>query len=671
MFRNKSYLIPTLLLAIFISACQLSLPEENITKNIEDLQVSKNFDFSTSHTYGLNILVTDENGATLPHIPITIYSAPIENGGQKIAYGWTDEMGYFSRELKIPNTREALFAYSSSAAIERTQIISLPELSGELEFIWGSGPSIPKVVKRLSSDAFTCETGFYQVIYDTLKKLDIATGKYIKVGVASDRYNAIGYNPIDNYIYGVKMLDGKARLWKFGTSGTEQDLGVISGYSASNAYKGDFGLDGFLYLPIYSGGNWQLAKVDVTANPPIATTQNISSINNVDDCHDFAYNPIQEKFYGLTKSGKLAVLDQNNLTIQYIADYSSTTGSGPFGAVWSNLAGHIYYSKNTNGKIYQIEMDSTTGNPLGITFLLNGDAAGNNDGCSCALATAPFDDSDDDEVLDGMDAFPRDSTLAFQEFTPEQDAYGTLSFEDQWPEKGDFDFNDLVIDYNVETAKDPRGMIAYIKLKLKVRAIGASYKQGFGISFEGLLPSQIDSVSGTETTGISLLPNGLEASQSKAVVVIYDDGHGLFGLPNGNFINTTGSGPSLPSYEMEVTLHLNRTVESYGQFNPFLFTRGERGREVHLKNFPPTDLVNNELFGSSSDRSDTGSGIYYQDNQGLPWAIDLAEGMDYPEEKAPITLAYPFFYDWVVSEGINHKDWYLEAKAVISNVYGR
>ncbi|MEO0898227.1 MAG: LruC domain-containing protein [Bacteroidota bacterium] len=661
---------PLAFLVLLLTSCQLSLPEPTTDRSMDDFLVSSEFDFSTTHNISLNILVKDNQGNTLPHMPITLYSAPIEKGGEKISYGWTDEQGYFSRDLRIPTTREQVFAYSSSAAIVRSQIIDLIPSSGEMDFVWGTAPTVPTTFNRVANSAFECETGFYQVVYDTLKKLDIATGKYIRIGRSGvGNYNGIGFNPVDNYIYGVRTSGNGAELYKFGTNGVATSLGIISGYNANNAYKGDFGTDGFLYLPVHSGGNWTVAKVDVTSSPPSATMHTLTTLTSVDDCHDFAYNPIQNKFHGITKSGKLAELDFDNLTIKTLADYKSTTGNGPFGAVWSNQAGHVYFSKNSNGKIYQIELDSDTGSPLGISFLLDGDAANNNDGCSCALATAPFDDSDDDEVLDGMDAFPRDSSLAFQDFTPDEGIFGTLSFEDQWPGKGDFDFNDCVIDYNFETARDPQGMIAYIKIKLILKAIGASYKQGFGISFDGLLPTHVDSVSGTQGTEASLLANGLEANQSKAVIIVYDNGHELFDQPTGTFINTTLDGNVFPHKEMEITIHVNRSIGSYGEFNPFIFTRGERGREIHLKNHLPTDLADVSLFGLAQDRSNAGEDVYYQDSQGLPWAIDLGEGMDYPIEKTTILSAYPLFYDWVTSEGITSKDWYTPSRANVGVLF--
>src|SRR5690606_13790273 len=58
-------------------------------------------------------------------------------------------------------------------------------------------------------------------------------------------------------------------------------------------------------------------------------------------------------------------------------------------------------------------------------------------------------DADNDGVEDSQDEFPSDPTRAFTSSYP---TAGTqkLAFEDLWPNQGDFDFNDMVIDSKVD-----------------------------------------------------------------------------------------------------------------------------------------------------------------------------------------------------------------------------
>jgi LruC domain-containing protein len=38
-------------------------------------------------------------------------------------------------------------------------------------------------------------------------------------------------------------------------------------------------------------------------------------------------------------------------------------------------------------------------------------------------------------------------------------------------------------------------------------------------------------------------------------------------------------------------------------FNPFIFVNGNRGREVHLPDYPPTSKATSSLFGTGADNS--------------------------------------------------------------------
>ena len=57
------------------------------------------------------------------------------------------------------------------------------------------------------------------------------------------------------------------------------------------------------------------------------------------------------------------------------------------------------------------------------------------------------DDTDEDGVSDLFDDYPNDPEKAFDNYSPAEGQFGTLAFEDLWPAKGDYDFNDIVIDY--------------------------------------------------------------------------------------------------------------------------------------------------------------------------------------------------------------------------------
>jgi LruC domain-containing protein len=94
-------------------------------------------------------------------------------------------------------------------------------------------------------------------------------------------------------------------------------------------------------------------------------------------------------------------------------------------------------------------------------------------------------------------------------------------------------------------------------------------------------------------------------------------------------------------------------------FNPFLIVDKERGKEVHLPDYPPTSLVNTGYFGTGQDDSDPATGKYYKTSNNLPWAISIASSYDYTIESAQITSAYLKFASWAESSGSQYPDWYL------------
>ncbi len=131
----------------------------------------------------------------------------------------------------------------------------------------------------------------------------------------------------------------------------------------------------------------------------------------------------------------------------------------------------------------------------------------------------PVTDTDGDGVANTLDKYPTDPTRAFDNYYPSQTGFGTLAFEDLWPGQGDYDLNDLVVDYRTKTVTNALNNIVDIKSDYYVRAAGSAFKNGFGFQIDGLLPGQIASVSGCSVKGsyISLASNGVENGQTKAV----------------------------------------------------------------------------------------------------------------------------------------------------------
>jgi len=275
-------------------------------------------------------------------------------------------------------------------------------------------------------------------------------------------------------------------------------------------------------------------------------------------------------------------------------------------------------------------------------------------------------DADEDGVTDSRDEYPNDKNKAFNNYYPSKNNVGTLAFEDLWPNKGDYDFNDLVIDYNYNQITNAQNLIVEINAALTVKAIGASLRNPFAIAFN-TTPDNIKSVTGQQLNKniFELNTNGTEMNQAKAVIPVFDDPFNVLGY-TGSIVNTVVGGAYTAPKTINLKIELNNpvSVSSFGTapYNPFIIVGGERSKEVHLPGSAPTDLVDTSLFGTGDDNTDLKSQKYYMSDKFLPWAINLPVQFAYPAEKQDITKAYLMFNNWANSRGYNYMDWYQDVK---------
>ncbi|MCF8231874.1 MAG: LruC domain-containing protein [Bacteroidales bacterium] len=284
------------------------------------------------------------------------------------------------------------------------------------------------------------------------------------------------------------------------------------------------------------------------------------------------------------------------------------------------------------------------------------------------------EDTDDDGVPDVDDDYPEDPERAFNNYYPNKHDFGTFAFEDLWPSKGDYDFNDLVLDFHYKIVTNADNLIVDIIAKTHVKAAGANMNNGFGIAFP-VDPSNCGGVSGYvhAENNLDINPKGYENGHTDNTVAIFYDavntiyGSSLFNtIPNGNFEETD---------TITVTTYFNNPQLAMGQepYNPFIYANQQRGKEIHLIDNAPTDLMNMEHFNQSHDDSDENSDRWYVTENNLPWGVEIPSSFDYPIENADILDAHLKFADWAESSGTVYTDWYLDEPNYRNddNIYSR
>ena len=274
-------------------------------------------------------------------------------------------------------------------------------------------------------------------------------------------------------------------------------------------------------------------------------------------------------------------------------------------------------------------------------------------------------DSDGDGVLDNYDDFPNDPLRAFKNTYP-SGGVGSLAFEDLWPAQGDFDFNDLVVDYRFSNISSPKNKLLETYATFILRAAGASYKNSFGFQLQGKIAQSDITVSGSKLSSqfINLASNGLENNQNKPTFIVFDNAMSLLKFPgSGVGVNTTEGAPFVKPDT--IVLHIVYTPDKYtladlniADFNPFMIVNQNRGKEVHLVDYAPTALADVSNFGKFSDTSIPAQGRYYRTKANLPWAINIPESFNYAGEKTDILKAYLKMGLWAQSGGVSFTDWY-------------
>lgn len=225
--------------------------------------------------------------------------------------------------------------------------------------------------------------------------------------------------------------------------------------------------------------------------------------------------------------------------------------------------------------------------------------------------------------------------------------FGTLGFEDMWPGGGDYDMNDVMVEYTTTITKVTKagGKGSYMKSMVSdytftQRSNAAEYRNAFGLQYMGITDSQIASLT-LDGANVSL-----ESGQDAPTFLI----------------STHTNASREKTYHVELVYKENTVgnyFTPYKNTNPFVISQyvenADTRIEIHLPKYPATNRVDPSLIGSQDDAG-------YIDKSGLyPFAIDIpVRNFEPVAEKGRIGRnEYTGFNDWVESRGLKNADWYL------------
>lgn len=230
--------------------------------------------------------------------------------------------------------------------------------------------------------------------------INIVTGQSILQGPLTPAHdvNAIGYNPLDNYIYGYDQTTNN--LVRVDNNGALMQLLRPAGLPAESYNVGAFDLKGFLYLYINNSSRFytvDLRPNSVTflklVNPAAGYAEQtanfgtaLSAAANISDW-GFAQDG---NLYGVQRNGVLTRISPTTGQVTSL----TTTGPNPdasFGALAMDSTGTIYAIANNDGTIYKYNFsgNTATGVPFSTTSFFSF-----NDGTMCPTAAINVDYGD-------------------------------------------------------------------------------------------------------------------------------------------------------------------------------------------------------------------------------------------------------------------------------------
>lgn len=233
---------------------------------------------------------------------------------------------------------------------------------------------------------FICDSNMYMVQdpQSKLYRIDTSTNpfNFVQIGTgATYPVNATGYNPTDNFIYGISGGANVAKsLIRIDANGTFYNLGVISGLDIAAGYtSGEMDELGNYYIKLAGQNNNKLYKVDVATRTAtlIQLSRNINFI-------DIAYTQTDGLLWTQdTVSKKLVSINPTN---GLVTDLPFVNTLNNYGAWFGSGTGQIYASSN-DGTAF-VEFNKTTGEAM---FISTTQPSTNNDGAHCPTAPIKFD----------------------------------------------------------------------------------------------------------------------------------------------------------------------------------------------------------------------------------------------------------------------------------------
>lgn len=255
-----------------------------------------------------------------------------------------------------------------------------------------------------------------------------------------------------------------------------------------------------------------------------------------------------------------------------------------------------------------------------------------------------------------------------------KNGWGTLMFEDLWPSYGDYDFNDMVVNYKIQLYAQNKNKIRYMIVGLRVKAIGGSLPYEFYLKMCGVKGGEIASMELLSYKNLSAEPQMININTGNPVkdpaIFQFKGLRESSKKPVGSKYMNTESGKEMPYEDLAEAVFLvefrNSIANGDVAFDTFDFfiakpsdAFGGELKEIHGGEFKATALgeqtyrkLRSESISTNKTRG------YYYSKTNLVWMLNVPADIPHAYETVDFIKAYPNFVAWAQSGGTQNKDWY-------------
>lgn len=673
-------LVTSLTLFLALTGCQ---DYDGPLSTRDAAEVLKDFDFELIHPVALDIDYGSLSGRSIIEVyeddPLAEATAEDQSPkGEPLYTTFLDEDGSFHGEMIIPTFVKHVYVYSPSwgtPMLKECNVVNNRVAVSNTPMTWTPANTLTRAgenytIRELTSDEIDLNGGqnFYTMNggWNAYGKTNNQNNLITQGTLTADEIKAIQFKlwnnttkvsgSFDNRYLRVGHVNVKVLEKYIDENGDEQDVqDATVWFTMLSEAAWNENSFGYYFYPLGTEPNMAtIKKYIILPNISINGHNPFGKKNNdyiFQDTEAPAYTNMRIKLLYEDAQGNVSDRFPPNTEVGFFLMSNAFADGSTVGNKITGSDGKTYDTRAT-GKIKYTADKFYNSNPttknlsryIALSLPDNTLVYGVEDGANSK--TGDYGDKSFEDMLFTVTANPNkaikphDDLPANNQVDPTQPMYATptlytrtYAFEDVWPEGGDYDLNDVVVEHKRTCTFDQNNNVTEVVDNFKVRSI-ADHTDGFAIQLKAA------------NHGTMTLPQGAEWEEATGSIILTKQ------VQNGqNFTITrtfNGNGDMKKS-----------TIEQE-ELNPYIInytlTTDQNARiEVHLPGLRIT---------SKGHKGNGGNDRYYvNETVKFPFAIRIPVGsFNLCPEGVRIDEYYPQYTNWTGSEGKNNTDWYKYPK---------